>query len=583
MRPAARDLLRQRSSIFEGQVDAAAAIAGTDRLVTVTGPAGTGKTTLLLVARTALESQGRRMVVVAPTKKAASVAGREIGATTSSLHALLIDHGFRFADDAVGRTVWTRLLPGETDPVTGVIHRGPIRFPLGPDDRIVVDESGMVDLQVANALALLAVGTGAGIAMIGDHLQALPVGHSGAMATMQRRSGATVELTSVHRFRDRSYGPLTLRIREPADYADATTVAKELAATGHVDIVTSERQMRDRMVAAWLRHAARGERVALVTATNAGAQQINDLVQQERLDRGQLAARRVTVGQEGQRLLVGDIVQTRRNDTGLGVDNRAQWTITRIGRQGIQLASITDSGDIRTVGHDYAAEHIHLAYATTVHGIQGETVHASYVGPSIDAAGLYVGMTRGRTTNTVMMIARNNNEAVEQLAKTMMRGRLEVTLDDARRASLSELGRAAREPGNTAQSQRPKPERTARDRLETARATERTARARLREIDALFAHDEAMRHARVESTKIGNRGVPSAAERATAQARIDDARREATILAQELRQQVAGADRSRDFRGTMLDVGRADLEHTPQVESPIIATQTGGTCGGLDF
>lgn len=521
--------------------------------------------------------------MVAPTRKAASVAGREIGAIASSLHALLIDHGFRFADDAVGRTVWTRLLPGEADPVTGVIRRGPIRFPLGPGDRIVVDEAGMVDLQVANALALLAVDTGAGIAMIGDHLQALPVGHSGAMATMQRRSGATVELTAVHRFRDPSYGALTLRIREPADYAEATTVAKELAATGHVEIVTSEHQTRESMVAAWLRHTARGERVALVTATNTEAQQINELVQQERLDRGQLAARRVTIGQEGQRLLVGDIVQTRRNDTGLGVDNRAQWTITHIGRQGVQLTSITDSSDISTVDLNYTAEHIHLAYATTVHGIQGETVHASYVGPGVDASGLYVGMTRGRSSNTVMVIARNNNEAVEQLAKTMMRGRLEVTLDDARRASLSELGRAAREPGNTAQSQRPKPERTVRDRLEMARATERTARARLREIDALFAHDDATRHARAESPKIGHRGVPSATERATVQARIDDARRESAILAQELRQQVAGADPSRDFRGTMFDVGRADLEQKRQVESPIIATQTGGTGAGLDF
>lgn len=83
-----------------GQGDAASAIAGTDRLVTVTGPAGTGKTTMLKVARECLARQGRQMTVVAPTKKAASVAGRETGSTDSSLHGLLRDHGWRWAEDA---------------------------------------------------------------------------------------------------------------------------------------------------------------------------------------------------------------------------------------------------------------------------------------------------------------------------------------------------------------------------------------------------------------------------------------------------------------------------------------------------
>jgi exodeoxyribonuclease V alpha subunit len=376
------DEVLQGKNLDPSQVQAAAAIAGTNRLVTVTGPAGTGKTTLLRVARTALEARGRRMVVVAPTRKAASVAGREIGAAASSLHALLVDHGYRFEADPAGRIVWTRLRVGNTDLRTGVIYRGPRRLRLRAGDRIVVDEAGMVDLQTANVLAELADRTGAGIAMIGDHLQALPVGHSGAMASMQRRSGSTVELTAVHRFRDAAYGALTLRLREPADRADAQTIAHELAASGHVEVVATEHEAREQMVAAYLRHDSTGHRVALVTATNAEAQQINDRIQQDRLDHGQLTLDRVALGQDGQRLLVGDVVQTRRNDTESGVDNRAIWTISGIVRGGIRLTSVTDSGDIRTVDHDYAAEHIHLAYASTVHGIQGETVHSPMSDPA---------------------------------------------------------------------------------------------------------------------------------------------------------------------------------------------------------
>jgi len=75
-------------------------------------------------------------------------------------------------------------------------------------------------------------------------------------------------------------------------------------------------------------------------------------------------------------------------------------------------------------------------------------VHSSYVGPGVDAAGLYVGMTRGRHSDTALTIARNRDQAVERLADTMMRGQLEVTLDDARTAAFRELGRAARTPSS---------------------------------------------------------------------------------------------------------------------------------------
>ena len=69
------------------------------------------------------------MVVVAPTKKAASVAGREIGTTASSLHALLADHGFRWGRDEAGAEVWTRLRPGDIDPRTGSRLRRPTPVP----------------------------------------------------------------------------------------------------------------------------------------------------------------------------------------------------------------------------------------------------------------------------------------------------------------------------------------------------------------------------------------------------------------------------------------------------------------------
>ncbi|WP_336626460.1 MULTISPECIES: AAA family ATPase [unclassified Microbacterium] len=427
-----------------GQIDAAAAIAGTNRLVAVTGPAGAGKTTMLRLANEALRLQHRRMIVVAPTKKAASVAAREIGADASSLHALLADHGWRWDFDDAGREVWMRLGVGEVD-AAGIAYLGPRRYPIEVDDRIVVDEAGMVDLHTARALAELAEETGAQVAMVGDHLQAMPVGHSGAMACMARRSGAVVEMSVVHRFRDPDYAALTLRMRDPASRDAALSMAEELAQRGQVHAVTDQRMARDLMLHAYFAATSARQRIALVVATNDEADAINDEIQQRRVDRGDLDLRAIAVGMDEQRILIGDVVQTRLNDTGAGVENRAVWVVRGIDTDGIELVSTTDSADIHRVSADYTAEHVHLAYASTVHGIQGETTDVSMVGPGVDAAGLYVGMTRGRLRNDAITLVKPHQTAAGVIADSMMRGLPEVTIDDSRAAALAELARAARD------------------------------------------------------------------------------------------------------------------------------------------
>lgn len=436
--------LANGTALDHAQAQAAGAIAGTDRLVAVTGPAGTGKTTMLRVAKRALSMQGRRLVVVAPTKKAASVAGREVGSMASSIHALLADYGWRWGRDDAGAETWVRLELGQADASTGILYCGPARYPVRTGDRIVIDEAGMVDLHTANALAQLAAETGAGIAMVGDHLQAMPVGHSGAMACMTRRSGSVVELTTVHRFDDPDYAELSLRLREPGSMGAARTVAQVLANRGQVHRVEDLVAARELMISAYFRNATGHRRVAIVTGTNDEADAINEAIQQRRVDIGELDLRRVAVGRGEQRILCGDVVQTRRNDRKADVENRALWKVKRITSAGVDLVSLTDRGDVRQVSTDYVSEHVHLAYASTVHGIQGETTHASIVGPGVDASGLYVGMTRGRAHNEAIAIARTDADAVEVIASAMLRGIPEVTIGDSRQAALIELGRAAR-------------------------------------------------------------------------------------------------------------------------------------------
>lgn len=450
-RPLSPDELHRSAAATEGldrldesQIAAAGAIAGTGGLVAVTGPAGAGKTTMLRVAHAALTRQRRRMLIVAPTRKAASVASREVGAAATSLHALLADHGYRWATDAAGAQVWSRLSRGDADPTTGVVYDGPAKFVLRRGGRIVVDEAGMVDLQTAAALVDLALEHGVGVAMVGDPHQALPVGHAGAMASAVRYATASVELDTVHRFSDPDYAALTLRLRNPRDRDDALQVAGELLQRGHVQRVASTEKARDTMVAAYFDWHARGKRVALVSGTNGEADAINDAIQQRRVDDGELDPTMLALGMGEQRILVGDTVQTRRNDPRTGVENRAQWVVRSIWDESIDLASVSDSGEIRRVSRDYALDHLQLAYASTVHGIQGETTDAAVVGPDVDAAGLYVGLTRGRHQNVAVTIARTDQDAISNIGATMMRGTTELTIQDAMRAAEAELRRAAR-------------------------------------------------------------------------------------------------------------------------------------------
>jgi exodeoxyribonuclease V alpha subunit len=199
------------------------------------------------------------------------------------------------------------------------------------------------------------------------------------------------------------------------------------------------------MVSGYFTARSRGQRVALVCGTNNEADAVNTQIQDGRVDRGELDPRTVAMGMGEQRLLVGDMVQTRRNDRRTGVENRAQWIVTGIEPDAIYLVWPADSGELHRVSREYALEHIQLAYGSTVHGIQGETADVAIVGPDVDAAWLYVGLTRGRQHNHAIVVATTDATARSTPAASMVRGTTEVTINDSIRAVAAELRRAARE------------------------------------------------------------------------------------------------------------------------------------------
>ncbi|MGH1524505.1 ATP-dependent DNA helicase [Leifsonia sp. L25] len=435
-------VIEPERTLDAGQLDGATAIAGTSRSVAISGAAGTGKTTMLKVAGAALRRQGRNLIIVAPTKKASAVAGRETQSDSSSLHQLLHDYGWRWTTGDSGATSWTRLSPGDIDPATAKTYAGP-RIRIRPGDRIVVDEAGMLDLEAARGLVDVLERTGAGAALVGDERQALPVGHSGAMALFWRSAADQVELSTIHRYKDPSWADLSLRLREPRNQEAAAAVADELLKNGHVVLTSNDAAAQQAMVDGWIDASRSGQTIALVTATHAEAQAVSEMIQARRMQNGTVSTDGCVLGQAGQAIFIGDVVQTRQNDGRADVQNRQSWIVKKITSEWVVLVSAFDSSDLRNISHDYANSHLHLGYATTVYGVQGETTDLSLVGPGVDAAGLYVGLTRGKQSNSVILVAPTEVSAKSQLMEMMQRGSIEETLQASRGAAQVEFNRAA--------------------------------------------------------------------------------------------------------------------------------------------
>lgn len=144
----------------------------------ITGGPGTGKTTVVNALTWVWQRAGRRVVLGAPTGRAAKRLEEVTGHEAFTLHRLL---GYR-PDGSLAHG------PGE---------------PL-PYDLIVVDEASMVDMPLAVNL-LSAVAPGTGLVLVGDADQLPPVG-PGAFFEETVASGAlpTMRLTRIYRQAEKS-------------------------------------------------------------------------------------------------------------------------------------------------------------------------------------------------------------------------------------------------------------------------------------------------------------------------------------------------------------------------------------------
>jgi len=424
--PARRVRLQGRglTRVDPTQAAVVGALTGDGPLVVVEGAAGAGKTTALRSVQTVLARQGHRLLVVTPTLKAAEVAAAETGADGHSAAWLIHQHGWRWDDDGH----WAR----RPDTTPGPTAR------LRPGDLLLVDEAGMLDQDTARALLTVADEAGARVALVGDRHQLPAVGRGGVLdhALAWAYPTAVVSLEKVHRFTDPDYAALSLRMRTGDD---PSAVFDALHRRGSIVIHPSDSER----TAALAEAGAAGDLV--VADTREQVASLNAAIRdQRRADpaTGNSAdADPSLVTARGERIGLGDRVATRRNDPDLGVANRQTWTVAGIGEDGHLI--VHGRGRDREIPAEYATRFVELAYATTVHGAQGETVEAAHValGETTGAAAAYVAMTRGRHSNTAHLVAESLEDARRQWVDVFSRDRADLGPTHARQLAIDAIDR----------------------------------------------------------------------------------------------------------------------------------------------
>ena len=293
---------------------------------------------------------------------------------------------------------------------------------------MIVDEAGMLDQDTAIALLTVTAEAGATVALVGDRAQLAAIGRGGVLDMAAQLRGRTFDMAEVHRFTDPAYAEVTVRMR---DGRDPGAVFDRLTALGLVRLHTSDEDVREHIA------EQRRDGEAVTVTSNDEARAVNARIREERVARGEVDDARTVTGSDGLPIGAGDVIQTRKNNTSIGVANRQNWVVQRVEQDGVLRVREAGSGRKRQrtvrLPAEYVAEHAHLSYAATAYGVQGATVTGSHTIPTeaISAAGVYVGMTRGREQNLLHVVAESQEQAREQFVAAMERDRADRGLTDA--------------------------------------------------------------------------------------------------------------------------------------------------------
>ncbi|MFB9745477.1 MobF family relaxase [Pseudonocardia sulfidoxydans] len=395
--PAAQRFLEGlRESGIELGVDQAAAVRGVltsgARVESLIGPAGTGKSFVVGTLARAWSDPALH----------GDVGERRVFGLATSQVATDVLAGEGLAARNVARWLATQdrlAAPTAEDRTSGDDSGWRLRV----GDLVVVDESAMTDTASLAAIHSHVDNAGAKLLLAGDHRQLAAVGAGGAMELLSG-AGARYELADARRFTEEWERAASLRLR-----AGDESVLRDYHRHGRLLDSGTPEQAEAAASKAWLADTLAGRRSMLLVDTNEQAARLSAQLRAELVRLGRVSEHGVPLGRQGTYAGVGDLVEARANGWHLaghegnqrGPINRETYQVTAIQADGALQVTTTDGQQI-VLPADYVTDHLVLAYASTVHSAQGATVDTTHtvVTPRTAASALYVGMSRGRATNT---------------------------------------------------------------------------------------------------------------------------------------------------------------------------------------
>ena len=374
----------ERTGLTGEQRDAVVTmLTATTATTVLVAPAGAGKShTVAEFARLWTTFTGRRVIGLTTSTNAARVLAHEGLAESYNIAQFL---GKVEGSDELRRPV-----------------------PLHRDDVLVLDEASQLSTSDLAMIAEAARQAGARMIATGDTAQ-LGAVEAGGMLALLSCEVPVAELHEVRRFAAAWEREASVRLRD-GDLAAAAAYDRHGRIRG-----ADHETACDRAAGMWLADHMRGKDVLLLAGSNAEAAELSRQVQARLIRLGAVGPPQAPLA-DGNHAGTGDLVRGRLNTridaAGRTLTNRDTLKIewwegpdAEVRRQRL------DGTWTRTfqVPRSYLADSAELAYAGNVHVAQGRTVDTAHllVTATLSRQALYVGMTRGRESNTAHVVTGN--------------------------------------------------------------------------------------------------------------------------------------------------------------------------------
>jgi conjugative relaxase-like TrwC/TraI family protein len=348
----------------------------------VVGVAGSGKTTALDAASSALETAGYRVIGTATSGQAARTLGREANVMSRTVRSLLwrLEHDRLALDE---RTV------------------------------VVLDEAAMTaDADLARLLWHIH-GTGASVVLVGDHRQLPAVGPGGALAAVTARHPEIVTTMDENVRQVNPHERVALAQLRDGDIDEAVRFYTD---NDRITLAPTRTETLAGMVNAWAADTQAGHDTLMLAWRRHSVAQLNRLARHTARHHGWLTGPDL-LAPGGRYYAVGDqvVTFTPNHNAHLVTSQRAQVVAVDHRTQSLTLVT-DDHRQVVLAGEAIDAEHLAHAYALTVHREQGATADRAHVLAEGGGRQLtYVALSRARHRSTIHTTADNHDQATENL------------------------------------------------------------------------------------------------------------------------------------------------------------------------